>query len=658
MVVASQVIAPASSGGLFSDSSIVASAEGAQQYEVSPGQDSDAGTVIKIDDPDESGTTYTATAKNGYRFVKFVYDNEMSGEQEERYSNQIHFGEEEAYLVSNLKAVFLKVSDSTYNVTANTGLKYTGEEQALVETTGTGGTIGYAKVPDGKSVGDVVKRDGGGAIVPEVGKVYTPDLNGSQGGQNGVSFDSSYRVAVDGTYYTSGGTNYPVRLRYSNSLKKYQIYDADGYHDIKDGCNAILVTNVDDTTKVITGTLVNSADYVSPSELSWNTTVPTATDVGDYTVAWKVDGNDEYKSKAVSTVKTSIAKGDSTINVTAKSGLAYDGDEQELVETTGAGGTVSYAVAPEGKSVGDVVKRDVWEAIVPEVGKVYTPDLNGSEYGKYGVLLDPSYSVIVDNQGYTQGGDFNPVRLMYDNDSEKYQIVEYDGSQDTSVSRDIKDGCNAILVTDVDKAHNVIVGTFVNSADYVSSDSLTWSEDIPTGTAAGSYDVYWKVVGDDNYNGKDAAKVTATIAGADAQVTIEGKDFVVADSTGKTVIDPTTPAQEPTEQNPDGTPAVYTLSNGDYIIYSNETLATTDGRFDMSVGTKGYNFGNKAYKYRYKVEISDINNGDDISDDITLFHAHEVAVSRSDSKEAVIADCVGENDDYYVTLARFDLESQ
>jgi hypothetical protein len=646
MIVASQIVMPASSGGLFSDSSIVASAEGAQQYEVTPddGDESEAGTVTKSVAPDESSTTYTATAKDGYSFVKFVYD--ISGEQYESTSNTISFVYGDAEELSNFKAIFVKVSDSTYNVTANTGLKYTGEEQDLVTTSGTGGTIGYAKVPDGKSVGDVVKKDIREAIVPEVGTVYTPDLNGSNGGQDGVSFDSSYRVAVDGTYYTSGGTNDPVRLRYFYSLKKYQIYDADGYHDIKDGCNAILVTNVDDTTKVITGTLVNSADYVSPSGLSWNTTVPTATDVGDYTVAWKVDGNDEYKSKAVSTVKTSIAKGDSTYNVTAKSGLAYDGDEHELVETTGKGGTISYTIVPDGKSIGDVVKRDVWEAIVPEVGKVYTPDLNGSEGGRDGVSFNPSYSFSVDGQAYDPEGDNDPVRLRYSNPLNKYQIEDIDGYHD------VKDGCDAILVTEVNETNKYIVGTFVNSADYVSSDSLTWSEDIPTGTAAGSYDVYWKVDGDDNYNGKAPAKVTATIANADAEVTIEGTDFVVADSTGKTEINPTTQAGEETS-------AVYTLQNGSYYIYSNKTLITEDDRVDMSVGTKGYKFGDKTYKYRYITEISGIDNSDDISDKITIKHVHDMSVKRTAEKDAVEATCTGESGDTITsaTLAEFNVAS-
>ena len=620
MVVASQVIAPASSGGLFSDSSIVASAEGAQQYEVSPGQDSDAGTVIKIDDPDESGTTYTATAKNGYRFVKFVYDNEMSGEQEERYSNQIHFGEEEAYLVSNLKAVFLKVSDSTYNVTANTGLKYTGEAQDLVTTTGEGGTIKYAL-----SNGATVYKQGETGTRKKIKKVVVGDAFCPQNGD-----DYGYELPAKYSKFVYGGETYDA---YTNGIgitnwggvchiTKIGTSDV----NLPAGYDGVKITAIDEVNGIITFEAIKSSEYDPFAGLVWGTTAPKGTAAGDYYVCWKVEGNESCQGKDPVMVTTTIAKADFTLTGAE---TAYTGEALDLITGDAPAGTQFTMTEPKEDADYDEEKAKITEWV------------QMIEYMMYGqTSLDHDEQRFYDNASRALEYYGDAIDKLKDNneDAAAYSINNAKEAAAEMARYDVTPSDDDV------KEAIAYINTYIKNTTLAATkerfdpaEPTVWSDEIPKEIAIGEYTVYYK---GDGVNYSDEIKsVTAKIISCDASVTINSKDYVVTDESGKTLIDPTTAATETT-------PAVYTLTNAEYTIYSNETLSTTDDRMDMSVSSKGFNFGNKAYKYRYKVELSGIDNSDDVSDEITIFHAHEIAVTRSEAKDQVIADCTGENDDY------------
>lgn len=639
MVVATQMIGPAGSSGLFSDSSIVASAEGAQQYEVSPGDESEAGTVTESVDPDNDSKTYTATAKDGYSFVKFVYD--IIGEQFESTSNTITFGYADVEDLGNIKAIFEADVPAAPTVVsapaAVQNLKYTGQAQDLV----TAGTASEGAAMKYAATGTVITNTSDMTLAAEdvkVGNIYSPTRDGVSSPKM-IHFPNDYDVSYNNATFKHNGSE-NVHLFYDGDENNYKLSGKES-EAVLTGYNALMITAVDNGNKLITVKAVNTE---TGKGLDFVDDIPKGTDMGSYTVFYKAVNTYNGTESDIGKVTATIAKGDSTYNVTAKSGLAYDGDEHELVTTTGKGGTISYAIAPEGKSIVDVVKRDVWEAIVPEVGKVYTPDLKGSQDGSYGVSFDKSYSISVDGTAYTLENDNNPVRLMYEKGSEKYQILDVDGSHD------VKDGCDAILVTEVNKTNEYIVGTFVNSADYVSPNELSWNTTAPTAIDAGDYTVAWKVDGDDNYNDKAPAKVTAKISGSEATITIKGKDFVVTDSKGKEAINPTTPAGE-------GTDAVYTLSNGSYRVFSNETLVSRDDRFEMSEREGSYTVGGKTYSHRYIVDLVNINNDDDVPDEITVEHVHEISVTTNTAKDAVVAECTGETGETITsaTLAQFNI---
>ena len=81
---------------------------------------------------------------------------------------------------------------------------------------------------------------------------------------------------------------------------------------------------------------------------AWSENIPTATLVGDYTVSWKIVGDNSHNDKAAVDINVSIAKGDPTITApTGATGLTYNKTEQALLATNGSvnlGATLKYSV--------------------------------------------------------------------------------------------------------------------------------------------------------------------------------------------------------------------------------------------------------------------------------------------------------------------------
>lgn len=81
-------------------------------------------------------------------------------------------------------------------------------------------------------------------------------------------------------------------------------------------------------------------------------------------------------------------------------------------------------------------------------------------------------------------------------------------------------------------------GSVTNGTLKYSIDGNTWIDEIPTGSAAGNYTVYYKIIGDENY--KDIAQTTITIEIAKRIVEIawDGEHSYVYDGTEKSIVAP------------------------------------------------------------------------------------------------------------------------
>ena len=83
---------------------------------------------------------------------------------------------------------------------------------------------------------------------------------------------------------------------------------------------------------------------------TWDTTVPTVTAAGSFTVYFRADESANYKELTTGSVSESVAKIAATIIApTAKEGLVYTGESQVLInEGTTSDGTVKYSLSVDG----------------------------------------------------------------------------------------------------------------------------------------------------------------------------------------------------------------------------------------------------------------------------------------------------------------------
>ncbi len=88
----------------------------------------------------------------------------------------------------------------------------------------------------------------------------------------------------------------------------------------------------------------------STDNSTWSADIPTKTDVGTYTVYYKVVGDENYNDSSVDSVSVTISKATPTVTApTAIEGLKYTGSEQELVTAgTTDFGTLEYKLGEDG----------------------------------------------------------------------------------------------------------------------------------------------------------------------------------------------------------------------------------------------------------------------------------------------------------------------
>ncbi len=206
--------------------------------------------------------------------------------------------------------------------------------------------------------------------------------------------------------------------------------------------------------------------------------IPTATDAGTYTVEYKVAVDGNYNAPQGGSVEVVIAKVDAEVTApTAKTGLTYTGEAQELINVGSVvGGKMQYKVG-EGE----------WSENIP----------TATNAGTYTV----KYQVVADgNHNAADGGEVEVTIAQAEvtvTAPTAKNGLEYNGSAQE-------------LIT----AGTASVGTM----QYKVGEG-EWSENIPTATNAGTYTVEYKVVVDDNYVAPQGGSVEVVIAKVNAEVT-------------------------------------------------------------------------------------------------------------------------------------------
>lgn len=306
------------------------------------------------------------------------------------------------------------------------------------------------------------------------------------------------------------------------------------------------------------GTLQYSLNQTS----GYSTNIPTGTNAGNYTIYYKVIGDSNYNDVTVKTLSVSIGKATPALNVQAVQGLIYTGESHKLVTGSTMGGTLEYS-------------------------------LNGTDYNESiptGINAG-NYTVY-----YKVAGDSN-----YNDVTAKTLSVSI-GKATPNVTPPTG---NANLKYTGGEQELIEAGTAVGGTlQYSLNQTTDYSTDIPTGTDAGEYKVWYKIDETNNYKGVEPTSVNVTIAKENAEIT-----------------EPPKPKTLRYNGSPQELVTAGTASFG-IVVYSLDK----EGEYTESI-PEGTNPGN--YKVWYKVENTD--NYDGVEADFVDVTISKKTTSQSES---------------------------
>ena len=228
-------------------------------------------------------------------------------------------------------------------------------------------------------------------------------------------------------------------------------------------------------TGAVTYTVTSGEDVIS---IDGNTA--TILKAGTATITATKEADVDY-NEATDTLTVTVSKADPTVTVTPVSGLTYTGQAQALIKAgTTTGGTLVYSLTG---------------------GNDYTAEIpTGTAVGSYTVwykvLGNENYN---DTQPASVSVTIGKVAATVTKAPETVTGLTYDGQAQALVTEGTADGGDMMY-------------RLGNSGDF--------SEQIPTGTNAGDYSVWYKVVGDENHSDTDPVEVKITIAKATPAYTV------------------------------------------------------------------------------------------------------------------------------------------
>lgn len=317
------------------------------------------------------------------------------------------------------------------------------------------------------------------------------DLTGSEGFEDGTAVLEPEETATftvrpkaglsaddySGTLTLSGSGDSQVSLDVSYTVEKGQAAVTTVPQAVEDltytGSAQALLTEGEATG----GTLVYSLEQ----DGEYTTAIPTGTNAGGYSVWYYVKGDDNHNGTNPVEVTVTIAKADPTVTAPVPvTGLTYTGEEYELITAgTTTGGTLVYSL---------------------------------DENGEYTDTIPTGTAAQSHTVWYKVQGNEN-----------------YNGTEAASVTAvignalaEVTEAPEANTLTYTGQAQALVTAGEATGGDmmYRLGDSGEFSADIPTGTNAGDYSVWYKVVGDENHSDTDPVEVKITIAKATPAYTV------------------------------------------------------------------------------------------------------------------------------------------
>ena len=389
--------------------------------------------------------------------------------------------------------------------TAKTGLEYTGSAQELIAAgTASVGTMQY-KVGEGAWGENIPTATNAGTYTVEYKVVVDGNYNEPQGGSvevtiakanatvtaptaKNLTYNGSAQELITAGSVVGGkmqykvgeeafGDNIPTATNAGTYTVKYRVV-ADNNHNAADGGEVeVTIAKADVTVTapkakadlkyngsaqelITAGTASVGTMQYKVGDGEWSANIPTATNAGTYTVEYKVVVDDNYNAPQGGSVEVVIAKVNAEVTApTAKTGLAYTGEAQELINAgTVTGGTMQYKVG-EG-AFGD---------------NIPTATNAGTYTVEYRILVDNNHNAA---DGGTVEVTIAKADMVITHPTAKTGLV-YNGEAQEVVNKG-----------------SVIGGRM----EYLNNFDSTWSENPPTKTNAGNYQYRYRVVADNNHN--------------------------------------------------------------------------------------------------------------------------------------------------------------
>ena len=312
----------------------------------------------------------------------------------------------------------------------------------------------------------------------------------------------------------------------------------------------------------------------------WSSEIPTATNAGEYTVYYKVLGDDSHSDlidDEKQQLTVTIAKADAQVTApTAKTGLTYNGESQALVVAGSAiGATIEY-------KLGD----GEWTTDIPAA----------TDAGEYTVI----YKAVAD-------ANYNVV------DTEQQLTVTIAKADAQVTAPTAKTG----LTYNGESQALVVAGSAIGATIEYKLGDGEWTTDIPAATDAGEYSVVYRAVADANYNvvnGEQQLTVTIAKIADSIDFSLDNVTVRCGDS-----------VPELTATSASGTAVTFTYSDNGNDYYTKEQLAD----FAFIYGTT----------YYVKAAVADSLNYTGAEKVLTITPQHNITVSESDGLHTEACKC-------------------
>ena len=312
----------------------------------------------------------------------------------------------------------------------------------------------------------------------------------------------------------------------------------------------------------------------------WSSEIPTATNAGEYTVYYKVLGDDSHSDlidDEKQQLTVTIAKADAQVTApTAKTGLTYNGESQALIVAGSAlGATIEY-------KLGD----GEWTTDIP----------TATDAGEYTVV----YRAVA-------AANYNVV------DTEQQLTVTIAKADAQVTAPTAKTG----LTYNGESQALVVAGSALGATIEYKLGDGEWMTDIPTATDAGEYTVVYRAVAAANYNVVDTeqqlivtiAKIADSIDFSLDNVTVRCGD----------------PVPELTATSTSGTAVTFTYSDNGNDYYTKDQLSD----FTFTYGTT----------YYVKATVADSTNYTGTEKVLTITPQHNISISENDGVQTAVCQC-------------------